>query len=49
MNFKKLLLASLCLLSITNTQAQQKITENKKGDITVFWGWNRDYINGCSC
>ena len=44
MNFKKLLLAFLCLLFITNIQAQQKITENKKGDITVLWGWNRGWF-----
>jgi len=31
----------LCLLFITNTKAQQQITGNKKGDITVLWGWNR--------
>jgi hypothetical protein len=44
MNFKKLLLASLCLLFITSSQAQQKITGNKKGDITVLWGWNRGWF-----
>ena len=44
MNFKKLLLAFLCLLFIINTQAQQKITGNKKGDITVLWGWNRGWF-----
>ena len=44
MNFKKLLLASLCLLFITTSQAQQKITGNKKGDITVLWGWNRGWF-----
>ena len=44
MNFKKLLLASLCLLFITTSQAQQKITGNKKGGITVLWGWNRGWF-----
>ena len=44
MNFKKLLLAFMCLLFIKNTQAQQKITGNKKGDITVLWGWNRGWF-----
>ena len=41
MNFKKLIFAFLCLLFITNTKAQQKISGNKKGDITILWGWNR--------
>ncbi|CAI8244924.1 MAG: Uncharacterised protein [Cryomorphaceae bacterium] len=45
MNFEKLLLAFLCLLFITNTQAQQKITGNKKGDLTVLWGWNRGWYS----
>ena len=44
MNLKNLLLASLCLLFSTNIQAQQKITGNKKGDITVLWGWNRGWF-----
>jgi len=44
MNFKQLLLAFLCLLFTTNIQAQQKITGNKKGDITVLWGWNRGWF-----
>jgi len=44
MNIEKLLLAFLCLLFITNTKAQQKIVGNKKGDITVLWGWNRGWF-----
>ena len=44
MNFKKLLYSFLCLLFITNIQAQQIITGNKKGDITVLWGWNRGWF-----
>ena len=44
MNFKKLIFAFLCLLFITNTKAQQKTTGNKKGDITILWGWNRGWF-----
>ena len=44
MNLKKLILIFLSSLFITTTQAQQKITGNTKGDITVFWGWNRSWF-----
>ena len=44
MNFNKFLLSFLCLFFITNSQAQQKITGNRKGDITVLWGWNRGWF-----
>jgi len=44
MNLKKIFLPFLCLLFISNTQAQQKITSNKKGDISVYWGWNRGWF-----
>ena len=44
MKLNQLLLSFLCLICIINTKAQDKITNNNKGDIRVYWGWNRGWF-----
>ena len=34
----------MCIFFIKSTQAQERNTENKKGDITILWGWNRGWF-----